>query len=58
MKIQVLTHSQPMTLIMILNTADHIAALQAYVATLGHQMNATVTPVLGGDGSVTVQLNN
>jgi hypothetical protein len=47
-----------MTLYMILSQADVIAALQAWVITQGHQMNATVNPVIGANGSITVDLNS
>jgi hypothetical protein len=54
-----------MKLDMILSQADVVAALQNWVALptggsvggVTHQMNATVSPVLGGDGSITVVLN-
>jgi hypothetical protein len=46
-----------MQLYLSLNQNDVIAALQAFVASNGHEMNATVNPTFSGDGSVTVELN-
>lgn len=54
-----------MTMTMTLSAADVVAALQQWVASttggsLGgvvHQMNATVPPIFGGDGSIQVRLN-
>jgi hypothetical protein len=48
-----------MTLQMILAQADVIAALQEYVTSLGHQMDATVIPVINTTNyTITVQLNS
>lgn len=41
-----------------LTTADLIAAIQAWVATKNHVMDATKIPVFTGDGGVTVFLNS
>jgi hypothetical protein len=41
-----------------LSQADVVAALQAWVATKGHQMDATQPPVIDAGGGVTVTLNS
>jgi hypothetical protein len=53
-----------MTITMTLTVADLTAAIQAWVAStaggsasVAHQMNATVPPVMQGNGGVEVQLN-
>jgi hypothetical protein len=48
-----------MQLLMVLSMSDLIGALQAYATTQGHQMNATVNPVIDtSNQTVTIQLNN
>ena len=43
---------------MVLNQADLIAAIQAWAASKGHQMDASTPPQILGNGTVVINLNS